>query len=178
MHLLTHFLAGWSVANLARVPPKERAVCMGVSLLPDLDGLSLLGGVEAYQNYHHLVAHNITVGAVAVAALTWLFGSSVKAAVTYLLLFHLHLLMDIFGSGPGWGIAYFWPWDGASIVSKHAWSFSGWQNYVTLLVLIGWALFIAVRHRRTPLEYIAPRLDRGVLKAILRQPHEPSKGTP
>jgi hypothetical protein len=43
----------------------------------------VLGGWDAYQTYHHKIAH--------------------------LALFHLHLVMDFVGSGPGWGIYYFWP---------------------------------------------------------------------
>ena len=47
-----------------------------------------------------------------------------------LLTFHLHLLCDLAGSGPGWPIWYFWPtslrewfWDGQ-------WELASWQNSV------------------------------------------------
>ena len=52
MHLLTHALAGWCFGSTFAPTPKERALCIGVSLLPDLDGLSTLWGVQAYWDYH------------------------------------------------------------------------------------------------------------------------------
>lgn len=52
--------------------------------------------------------------------------------------------------------------------SAHAWSFTGWQNQVTLLIFTGWTAGIAVLCRRTPLEFIAPRFDGLVLRIFPR----------
>jgi len=163
---ITHVLAGWCAGNVLQLTAKERALCIAASVLPDLDGLSLLGGVDSYQAYHHVLCHNLTFGLAATLGVVCLCRCSLKASVMFLLLFHLHLLMDILGSGPGWGIAYFWAWSSRVFSSSHAWSFTGWQNQVTLLLFAGWTVGIAVRCRRTPLEFVAPRLDALVLRML------------
>jgi hypothetical protein len=165
---LTHVLAGWCAGNVLRLTAKERTLCIVASVLPDIDGLSLFGGVVSYQTYRHVLCHNLTVGLAATLAVVCLCRCSLKASVAFLLLFHLHLFMDIFGSGPGWGIAYFWPWTSRVFYSSHAWSFTGWQNQVAFLVFAGWTAYIAVRCRRTPLEFVTPRLDGLVLRILRR----------
>lgn len=169
MHLATHVMAGWCAGNALRLTPKERAWCMAVSLLPDADGVSLLGGVEAYGKYHHVLAHNLTFGVIATVAIIGFARVSAKAVILLFALFHLHLLMDFYGSGEGWGIAYYWPWSDRMFYSSHVWSFSSWQNYSAFAGLIVWTLAIAMLRDRTPLEYLAPRLDRLALAALKRR---------
>jgi len=56
MHLQTHALASWLLAeNWTRVDDASRSalVLLPVSA-PDLDALSLIGGIGAYQEVHHL----------------------------------------------------------------------------------------------------------------------------
>ena len=95
MHIPTHILSGWCVANLLPLGPRERAVCVVAAAIPDLDGLGLLAvpfaGSHFYERYHHVLGHNLTF--------------AVIACLAYFALFHLHLLMDYYGSGPGWGIS-------------------------------------------------------------------------
>jgi hypothetical protein len=159
MHPVTHVLAGWCAGNLLTLTPKERALCIVASLLPDIDVLSLIAGVPAYHAYHHVLAHGLTFGLVATLATTWLTRCSPKASAMFFALFRLHLVMDLFGSGPGWGIAYLWPWSDRMIYSSHAWSFSGGQNWVAFLLVAAWNVVIALVYRRTPLEWLASRLD-------------------
>jgi len=68
--------------------------------------------------------------------------------------------MDSFGSGPGWGIPYFWPFSKHTSINPHAWEFYSWQNLSAAAVFILWTLWIARRHGRTPLEALMPNLDR------------------
>ena len=164
MHPITHVLAGWCAGNTIRLTAKERALCMGMSLLPDIDGLTLLAGVRSYQTYHHILAHNLTLALTATTAATLLSRCSLKAAITFFTLFHLHLLMDLYGSGPGWGIAYLWPWSSHVTFSAHAWSFSGWQNYTAFSLFATWTVFIAKICRRTPLEFVAPRFEAAAMR--------------
>ena len=81
--------------------------CAGIA--PDLDGLSVLLGGNAYGRYHHLLTHGYPA-AIAVTVLCAALAKS-RAVVAALALasFHLHLLCDLAGSGPGWPIYYFWP---------------------------------------------------------------------
>ena len=50
MHLPTHVLSGWAVATLVPgLTPRERALAMVAATAPDLDGLALLAGREAFE---------------------------------------------------------------------------------------------------------------------------------
>src|SRR5207302_7065303 len=87
----------------------------------------------------------------------------------YLALFHLHLVMDYFGSGPGWGIYYLWPFSSWAADNRRvAWEFYSWQNITLAAVLVVWTIFIAVRRGRTPLEALMPRLDRQLVEWLRR----------
>ena len=134
--------------------------------LADLDGLSILAGQEAYWDYHHTLGHNLPFGLVLCTVLASLSTRRVLALCVYLALFHLHLLLDYYGSGPGWGIPYLWPFDSHQWVRRDAWPFYSWQNITTAFILIAWTLWIARRQRRTPLEALMPRLDRQLVDLI------------
>src|SRR6185503_4946881 len=99
----------------------------------------------------------VSLAAIALAAIST---HRLKALLLYLALGHLHLLMDYFGSGPGWGIAYFWPFSRRQLKTDLAWEFFSWQNQLTAGVLLLWVIAIARRQGRTPIELIAPDLDR------------------
>ena len=161
MHLPTHILSGWCLANLVpRFTPRERGFCLLAATAADIDGLSILGGQNAYWDYHHTLGHNLPFALLASLALAAFSAHRPLAFVAYLALFHLHLLMDSFGSGPGWGIPYFWPFSKHTSINPHAWAFYSWQNLSAAAVFILWTLWIARRHGRTPLEALMPNLDR------------------
>ena len=71
MHTHSHGLVSWVVANGANVERRERILITLAGLAPDLDGLSILGGREAFQAYHHVWGHNVLFAVLfaAVAAL-------------------------------------------------------------------------------------------------------------
>jgi hypothetical protein len=127
--------------------------------LEDLDGLGILFGQEAYWDYHHRLGHNLLFGLVLAVVLTVFSKHRGKAFLVYFGLFHLHLALDYFGSGPLWPIQYLWPFSDLEIEFKQAWEFYSWQNISTGLAFLVWTLWIAVRKGRTPLEAIMPRLD-------------------
>jgi inner membrane protein len=163
---LTHALTGWCMGNALNTTPKERLACIAAACLPDVDGLSLIWGRDAYLKWHHVLGHNLIFGIVASALLMWFTHSGLKIAALYLLAFHSHLLMDLFGSGPGWGIAYLWPLSAHHFSTRFAWYYIGWQNFAVLLILLLITWRIALRQRRTPLELVAPRLDAIVLNRL------------
>lgn len=41
VHVVTHLLAGWTLAQAAPLPPRERAWVAWASVAPDLDGTGL-----------------------------------------------------------------------------------------------------------------------------------------
>jgi|ERR1051326_6356312 hypothetical protein len=103
MHIQTHVMSGWCFGNLLNLTPRERLFCMLAASLPDLDGLGILTGQEAYWEYHHVVGHNLPAALLVAGILTFFSTNRRKVFWVYLGLFHLHLVLDYFGSGPGWG---------------------------------------------------------------------------
>lgn len=162
MHIQTHVLSGWCVGNLVpRFSARERGFCMLAASLADLDGLGIVVSREMYWDYHHVLGHNLSYGLV-LSALLAVFsrrGNRAVGFMAYLALYHLHLLMDFYGSGPGWGIAYLWPFESWQWRSEHAWQFYSWQNISAAAVMVLWTVAIANRRGRTPLETVMPSLD-------------------
>src|SRR5947207_2449034 len=98
VHVPTHILSGWCVANCFRLSARQRLLCMFAAALPDLDGLGIVFGEATYQAYHHLLGHNllfIMMTATVCAALS--LRNHLAMFALCVALGHLHLLMDYFG---------------------------------------------------------------------------------
>ena len=128
--------------------------------LQDLDGVGLLISQDLYWDYHHLLGHNLFYGLLLCALLVYFSQHRLKAFLLYMALFHLHLILDYYGSGPGWGIVYAWPVSSWSIENPHAWPFYAWQNVATGYFCVGWTCWIMLVQKRTFLELPMPSLDR------------------
>lgn len=168
MHIPTHIMSGWCVGNLLRLTAGERALCMAAATAADLDGVSRVFGEGAYWDYHHVVCHNLVFALLSAALFAALSVHRLKCFFVYAAFAHLHLLLDYFGSGPGWPIHYGWPLFGWTWVNPDAWEFSGWQNRIAALILLIWVLAIAVVQGRTPVEAITPSLDARFVAALRR----------
>ena len=169
MHIPTHILSGWVVASaVPRLTPRERGLAMLAASLPDLDGLGLLASREAYETYHHVLGHNIFAGLILTAVLTAFATDRRRCALLFLGLFHLHLVMDSFGSGMDWGIAYLWPVVRQEWMNPWRWGFFSWQNLTAAYALVAVTVVIAARAGRTPLEMLAPALDRQLVTLARR----------
>jgi inner membrane protein len=160
MHIPTHILSGWCVGNLFRFSPRERLFCMLAASLQDLDGLGILISQELYWDFHHKLGHCLITGLGLSLLLTFFSTHRIKAFIVYLGLFHLHLVLDYFGSGPDWPLYYWWPMSNDELLNDHAWPFFSWQNILTAFALILWTLWIAATKQRTPLEVLMRSLDR------------------
>src|SRR4051794_26835496 len=99
MHVQTHLLSGWCIGNFFPLAPRQRLMCMIAASIPDVDGLGIVAGQEAYWKYHHVLGHNLLFGVIACGILAGLSRAGVLTTILYLSLFHLHLVMDFFGSG-------------------------------------------------------------------------------
>lgn len=64
MHIPTHFLASWAFANVPRLnlTARERFSCLLCGTLPDLDGFGIVVSQDAYEDYHHVIGHNLLAG--------------------------------------------------------------------------------------------------------------------
>ena len=102
-----------------------------------------------------ITSHNLPFGIIACLALTLLSGRRVALFVLYLSLFQLHIVMDIFGSGPGWGIFYLWPFSNWMFDNTHlSWEFFSWQNITIAAALADTA--IAILFSPNALEFLMP----------------------
>jgi hypothetical protein len=162
-------MSGWCLGNLVRLTARERLFCLLAASLPDLDGLGLLVSQEAYWEYHHQLGHNLFFGILLTGVLTAFSSDRLKTGAIYLGLFHLHLVLDYFGSGEGWEIFYLWPVADWAVENPHAWPFYSWQNIGTGLACLVWVLAIAVRAGRTPLETVLPKLDAQLVQWLRRR---------
>jgi LexA-binding, inner membrane-associated putative hydrolase len=167
MHVQTHILSGWCVGCMVpRFGKRERLFCTLAATLSDIDGLSILAGQNAYWEYHHTLGHNLWFGVLLCVVFAAFSKPRVLGLLVYLALFHLHLVLDYFGSGPGWGIPYLWPFSPRLWISPNAWPFYSWQNISTAFALFALTLWIARRQGRTPLELPMPRLDRQLVELL------------
>ena len=165
MHVPTHILSGWVLGNVVPLRPVERLCCMIAATVPDVDGLGIVFGERAYQDWHHVAAHNLpfcvlSSGLLAgISRTTWHRRAGLFAV--YALAFHAHLLMDYYGSGPGWPIVYLWPLSDTAgqLVNWQSWELSSWQNTLVAGLLLAITVCIAAVKRRTPLEVLMPSLD-------------------
>lgn len=168
MHVPTHIMSGWVIANCVPLTPRERLACMIISTAPDLDGLGILFGRDAYDRWHHVACHGLPFGLLATIVLVMIFsqGTLRRLAVAGVLLicFHAHLLMDYYGSGPGWPIVYWFPFSDFRFVNWESWDLSSWQNTLAAGVLLVWTIAIARVAKRTPLEVLMPSLDAKLVR--------------
>ena len=169
MHVQTHILSGWCVANLVPTfAPRDRLLCMLAASLADLDALGIVFGQETYWEYHHKLGLNLLYGILLCIILTLFATRRLLAFAVCLGFYHLHLLMDYYGSGPGWGIPYLWPFSPREWRSSDAWPFYSWQNLSAFVILLLWTIWIVWRQRRTPLESVMPNLDRQLVRLLPR----------
>jgi inner membrane protein len=160
MHIQTHILSGWCIANCFPCTPRQRLFAMLAASAADIDGVSFFFGQEAYWTYHHTFGHNVFTRMLISATLAALIpGRRAASFLLFFALFHLHLVMDYFGSGPEWHIHYLWPLKAMVIKNPHAWEFFSWQNMAVFGFFLIWTLWIIRSKHRTPLEAIMPRLD-------------------
>jgi hypothetical protein len=169
LHVPTHILSGWCVANLLRLRPRERLGCMIAASAADVDGLGIVFGERYYHAYHHILGHNLFFALILAAVLCAFSRPRITFGI-YLALSHLHLLMDYFGSGPLWDIYYLWPISRFHLRCDAAWEFFSWQNISAAGVLLVWTVAIARYQRRTPLEIMMPNLDRQLADAVAKRP--------
>jgi hypothetical protein len=174
MHIPTHILSGWCVASVFSLTARERCFAMVAAAIADVDGVGYLAGEQsdAYQLFHHVLGHNVFFGLVACGILAAFLKNRIKAGLLYVGLFHLHLLLDYFGSGPGWAICYIWPVSRMKLRTDLAWDLFSWQNITAGYALVALTIYLAWRQRRTPLEYVMPELDRKLVTLLRRETQE------
>ena len=103
-------------------------------------------------------AHSAVLGAL---AHRWL-----QVAALAMVAFHLHLLCDLAGSGPGWPLTYLWPFSRQELEWSGQWDLASWQNSCIGLAVTLLVLSCAVWVRRTAVELFWVKADQAVVAAI------------
>lgn len=180
----THLLASWIIAAKTTDNPRDCRLVALAGVLPDLDGLGVFADMynsavgntdhEFYQRYHHYWTHGGLAAVVITAALVCFARRRGRVAILALLVYHFHLLCDYVGSrGPDPGDK--WPIFYLSPLSEHPmwicswqWPLFGWQNGLISIVLLVWALAMAIKRGDSFVGVINRRAD-AVFVRILRQ---------
>jgi hypothetical protein len=168
MNPIVHGQIGWLAAQGLETR-RDRTLIVLAGLAPDVDGLTLLAGYDAYETYHHVIFHGY-VGALITAAICVAFArQKLAVGLLALLSFHLHLICDLMGSGPAWPILYFWPTSKTAYGWSGGWELASWQNGVIGLFTSLACLACALRWRRTVVEVFSTTMDGHVVTTLRRR---------
>lgn len=165
MNPLIHGELSWLTAQkLAH--RRDRLLVTIAGLSPDLDGLSLLAGEEAYGRWHHVLTHGLLSAVACAAVCAALARERWRVAALAFGAFHLHLLCDLAGSGPGWPLTYLWPFSHREWMWDGQWNLASWQNTTIGLAVTLAVLGCALPFGRTVVELFSPRADAQVVAAV------------
>ncbi len=145
---------------------RDRWLVTIAGLSPDIDGLSLLAGKDAYEEWHHLLTHGIVSAVVFSVILGALANRKLLVGGLSFLAFHLHLVCDLMGSGVEWPLHYLWPFSRVTIGWSGGWELQSWQNSVIGLGVTLVVLACALPFGRTMVELFSLKADAEVVKAI------------
>lgn len=180
MSPITHFLAGWALAQTAELSPRERMLVSVAGVIPDLDGLGIVvdlathGQTDWWGKYHHELGHNLGFCLIVTVVSGCLAKRKGLTALLVFLSFHLHLLCDLVGArgpdGDQWPIPYLVPFSPLPrLVWSGQWALNAWPNLLLTAVLLALALRWAWQRGYSPLEMISPRADAVVVAALRRR---------
>jgi inner membrane protein len=180
VHIVTHLLAGWALAEQTKLERRDRAIVAWASVAPDLDGFGLpidwatraMGdGTALYETYHHVAGHGLPAATVFTLACLPFLKRKPLAAVVVFVSFHVHLLFDLGGSGGGtpgdiWPLHYWWPFSDALVAWGGQWPLTSWQNTTLTVALMLYGLYRAARYGASPLGLFSPRADAALVQAL------------
>jgi membrane-bound metal-dependent hydrolase YbcI (DUF457 family) len=162
---VVHAELSWLGAQ--RLPDRrDRLLVTLAGVLPDLDGLTIVASQDLYGRWHHVLTHGF-LSALLISGLLAAFARRRLAVFGLALaMFHLHLLCDLLGSGPGWPLFYFWPFDGRQWFWEGQWDLASWQNGLVGLAATLAVLGCALPFQRTIVELFSSKADAQVVAAV------------
>ena len=168
MNPIVHAELSWLLTLRLR-ERRDRVLVTLAGLAPDVDGLTLLGGEALYARYHHVLTHGYLAALATMAICTALARQRLWVAGLSLAAFHLHLVCDLAGSGPGWPIHYYFPHSMKEWFWEGQWNLASWQNTLIGLAATLACLACALRWRRTVVELLSTRWDAEVTRTLRRR---------
>jgi membrane-bound metal-dependent hydrolase YbcI (DUF457 family) len=167
MHLEPHAALGWAIGNFGGADRDLRKWCVIGAILPDIDAVPYIFGVESYSRWHHTFGHNVFLWALFVGFVTFKFRSP-RACILSFLSFGSHLLTDAGLSG--WPVDLFWPFSRSGYLFPGAVGLEAPIN--THLVYYSFLLvgLLAFLYGRTPLEMFSEKLDQ-LLISVFKAKH-------
>jgi hypothetical protein len=169
LHPPTHLVASWLVGY--RLPTRrDRVLVAWAGMAPDLDGLTLLAGVDAYARWHHVLTHGMVFAVITSVLCALLARARWRVALLAFAAFQLHIVCDLLGSGVEWTIAYLYPFSVWHLATPYGWPLDSWQNFAISAVLLVASGSVGVRRGYTFVEAFLPeRADREVVRALRRR---------
>ncbi|HKV40011.1 MAG TPA: metal-dependent hydrolase [Blastocatellia bacterium] len=184
MSPITHFLAGWLVANTSQsLDRRERAIITVAGVAPDVDGLGLIADAltanskhptDWFSRFHHLLGHNLAFGLL-IAVLAFLVVKRRWITAGFVLVsFHLHLLFDLLGSrGPDgyqWPIQYLFPFSSSwQWTWAGQWALNAWPNFIITGAALATVFVLAWKRGYSPLEMVSVSADKAFVTALRRR---------
>lgn len=171
-----HFIISWVVSNSLPLDRKSRIYITASGLIPDVDGIGYvpdkinqyLGHSSGfYEQFHHLLGHNIFFGCL-VAILGFCYcGKRLAVLVLAFTAFNLHILCDIAGAkgpdGDQWPIAYLFPlFPDVQLVWSGQWELNSWINSAIGILFFIAAIVIARYRHVTFFELFSQRIENTV----------------
>ncbi|HEV2352514.1 MAG TPA: metal-dependent hydrolase [Terriglobia bacterium] len=161
---VAHLQYGWWFAHWMQTSRRERAAIALAGAGPDLDGLAMFGGGDAYYRYHHMLFHNLG-STLAVIPLAGIFFWK-RPVVWFLVVFAfgMHVVEDYFTVA--WPMRVWEPFnDSVTNLGNHfpIWMVQGVFQIAAILFILSMTVWIYLRYHRTPLEIISPDFDRLIM---------------
>jgi hypothetical protein len=162
-------MLSWLIGN--RLPERrDRRLVAWAGVAPDLDGLTVAAGLEAYDRWHHILTHGLMTAVVVTVLFATFARDRLKVAGFALLTFHVHLVCDLLGSGVQWPLVYFWPFSSHEYHMVYGWELDSWQNWLIAVAALLACGRIGVVHGRTFAETFLPaKVDASVVETLRRR---------
>ena len=182
---MTHFLAGWAIAQGA-LEKRDRFWITMAGIAPDVDGLGVVidfftqntaEPTDYWGTYHHILGHNLTWCLVFCAFASIWTRNKLRAALLIIASFQIHLFCDLIGGrGPAspdypagyqWPMPYFFPFsDGYELMWSGQWALNAWQNFAITGALLLAMFYWAIKRGYSPLELVSSKADRGFVQTL------------
>jgi hypothetical protein len=177
---ITHFLAGWAVANTANLNARDRMLVTVAGVIPDLDGFGIIvdfatrHATDWWGRFHHELCHNLGFCLLVTAVFTAFAQCQIITALLVVINFQLHLLCDLIGArgpdGDQWPIPYLEPFSHIPrLVWSGQWALNAWPNMLLTGTLIALAVRWAWRRGYSPLEMFSKKADAIFVETLRRR---------